>query len=144
MRSMHRLLYAVPSRRSISIGWNPTLIVFLLALGWLGGSAWMRPLAMPDEGRYVGVALEMLHSGNWITPTLDGLPFFHKPPLFYWITAAAMDLFGTDVWAARSASILAGATLVAVLYAALRDWVDEATARAAALGLPTQPLFFGG
>ena len=52
----------------------------------------MRPLAMPDEGRYVGVALEMLHTGNWVTPTLDGLPFFHKPPLFYWITAASLKV----------------------------------------------------
>ena len=57
---------------------------------WFGCTAWLRPLAIPDEGRYVGVAWEMLRSGDWLVPTLDGLPFFHKPPLFYWISAASM------------------------------------------------------
>lgn len=57
------------------------LFVFALALAWLACAAWMRPLFLPDEGRYVGVAWEMLSSGNWLVPTLDGMPFFHKPPL---------------------------------------------------------------
>ncbi|HEY4066818.1 MAG TPA: glycosyltransferase family 39 protein, partial [Burkholderiaceae bacterium] len=117
--------------------------MFLLAFAWLAGLAWLRPLALPDEGRYVGVAWEMLRSGNWVTPTLDGLPFFHKPPLFYWITAAALELLGPNEWAARSASILGGATTVAVLYLALREWLGERSARMAALVLATQPLFFG-
>src|SRR4051794_21568336 len=50
-------------------------------LAWLAATAWARPLWLPDEGRYVGVAWEMLRSGDWLTPRLDGLPFFHKPPL---------------------------------------------------------------
>lgn len=49
-------------------------IVFI----WLAATAWARPLMMPDEGRYVGVAWEMLRSGNWLIPTLDGLPYFHN------------------------------------------------------------------
>src|SRR5689334_2016600 len=76
------------------------LFVFAIALTWLGCTAWMRPLFLPDEGRYVGVAWEMLASGNWLTPTLDGMPFFHKPPLFYWLTALAMNAFGANEWAA--------------------------------------------
>jgi hypothetical protein len=104
----------------------------------------MRPLSLPDEGRYVGVALEMLRSGNWLTPTLDGLPFFHKPPLFYWITAASMDLFGPTEWAARTASILAGSVTISVLYSTLREWLGERPARMAVVVLATQPLFFGG
>ncbi len=55
---------------------------------------WLRPLALPDEGRYVGVAWEMVRSGHWLVPTLDGLPYFHKPPLFYWITATSLSWFG--------------------------------------------------
>ena len=61
---------------------HPAICVFSIALLWLGCTAWMRPLSLPDEGRYVGVAWEMLRSGNWLTPTLDALPFLHKPPLF--------------------------------------------------------------
>ncbi len=69
-----------------------TLQIALLAFVWLALLAWARPLMLPDEGRYVGVAWGMLRSGDWLTPALDGLPYFHKPPLFYWITAAAMKL----------------------------------------------------
>ncbi len=65
---------------------------------------------LPDEGRYVGVAWEMIRSGDWLTPTLNGLPYFHKPPLFYWITAASMSVFGVNEWAARVAPVI-GATI---------------------------------
>src|SRR5215471_11089879 len=74
---------------------------------WLAALAWLRPLSLPDEGRYVGVALEMLWSGNWLQPTLDTLPYFHKPPLFYWLTAASLGTFGIDAWAGRLSSLLA-------------------------------------
>src|SRR4051812_27566503 len=74
---------------------------------WLAATAWLRPLSLPDEGRYVGVALEMLWSGNWLVPTLDTLPYFHKPPLFYWVTAASLATFGINEWAARLGSLLA-------------------------------------
>ena len=40
----------------------------------------LRPLVVPDEGRYGEVGRWMLVSGDWLTPRLNGLPFFHKPP----------------------------------------------------------------
>lgn len=78
----------------------------VVALVWLAATIGMRHLLLPDEGRYVGVAYEMLRSGDWLTPTLNGLPFFHKPPLFYWITAASMSIFGVHDAAARVAPLL--------------------------------------
>jgi 4-amino-4-deoxy-L-arabinose transferase-like glycosyltransferase len=114
----------------------------LLCLAVLGATAWVRPLMLPDEGRYVGVAWEMLRSGDWLTPTLNGLPYFHKPPLFYWITAASMALFGANEAAARAAPLL-GATAGAVaLWWCLRRWADAGRARAALAALLAQPLFF--
>ncbi|MBV8503429.1 MAG: glycosyltransferase family 39 protein [Paucibacter sp.] len=105
---------------------------------------------LPDEGRYVGVAWEMMRSHDWLTPTLDGLPYFHKPPLFYWITAASMSLFGTNEWAARAAPLL-GATLGAMaLWLLIRRHGGgdaEARVRNAELtlvALLAQPLFFLG
>jgi 4-amino-4-deoxy-L-arabinose transferase-like glycosyltransferase len=116
----------------------------LLTVAWLAATAWVRPLMLPDEGRYVAVAWEMLHSGQWLTPTLDGLPFFHKPPLFYWITAASLKLFGMGELAARAAPIL-GATLGALsLYAFTHRWRGQALARRVLLVLAVQPLFFVG
>ena len=97
--------------------WREVAGVAAVVLAWLAASAWLRPLQLPDEGRYVGVTWEMLRSGDWLTPTLDGLPYFHKPPLFYWITAGSMALFGLDEAAARAAPLT------------LRGWRDSAKPR---------------
>ncbi len=85
----------------------PALV--LLAL-WLMATLGLRPLLLPDEGRYASVALEMLHGDGWL-PTLNGLPFFHKPPLFYWVDMAAMHLFGVGPFSARVGSLLGGLDL---------------------------------
>ena len=122
---------------------SPWLVPALGVAAWLSFSAGLRPLALPDEGRYVGVAWEMLRSGQWLVPTLDGLPFFHKPPLFYWITAASLSLLGLGAWPARLASMLGAAVTVLALYALLRRWSDARIARWAVVILATQPLLFG-
>ncbi len=115
-----------------------------LLLLWLLATAWMRPLALPDEGRYVGVAWEMMRSGEWLTPTLNGLPFFHKPPLFYWITASSLSLFGMNEWAARAAPILGAWMGGFALYLFVRRWSGERATRLTLLMLGAQPLFYIG
>jgi 4-amino-4-deoxy-L-arabinose transferase-like glycosyltransferase len=120
---------------------SPALLLILCAL-WLSISGGVRPLMLPDEGRYVGVAWEMLTSGNWLVPTLDGLPFFHKPPLFYWLTALALKLFGGNDWAARLASMLAAVLAAGALHLFLRRQADKRLANLAVVVLVTQPLFF--
>ncbi len=120
--------------------WTVVALIFV----WLSATAGLRLLTLPDEGRYVGVAWEMLRSGDWLTPTLDGMPFFHKPPLFYWITAASLKLFGLHAWAGRLASII-GATLGSfALYLFVRRWRGLKMARTTALVLLAQPLFYIG
>lgn len=42
----------------------------------------------PDEPRYASIGREMARSGDWVTPRLWGQPWFEKPPLLYWMTAA--------------------------------------------------------
>lgn len=121
---------------------TPTTTAFaLLVLAWLTWTAWARPLMLPDEGRYVGVAWEMLRSGDWLTPTLNGLPYFHKPPLFYWITAASLWLFGHHEWAARVASLLGAALGTTAAYAFIRRWSGEREARTGLVVLLAQPLW---
>jgi 4-amino-4-deoxy-L-arabinose transferase-like glycosyltransferase len=115
-----------------------------LAILWLAFSIWARPLAVPDEGRYVGVAWHMLTSGNWLVPQLDGLPYFHKPPLFYWITAGALSVFGPHEWAARLAPLIGAVLGSTALFLFARRWFGEREARLALLALVTQPLFFLG
>ncbi len=74
--------------------------VVLLAIVWFGGLE-HRGLFQPDEGRYAEISREMLASGDWITPRLNGLKYFEKPPLEYWATAVSFALFGEDEWTAR-------------------------------------------
>lgn len=120
------------------------LATLAIIVAWLCATAWMRPLMLPDEGRYATVAWEMLRSGDWLTPTLDGLPFFHKPPLFYWITGAALSVVGQTEIAARAASLV-GATLAAFsLYWFTRRWCGQPLARRALWVLLAQPLLFVG
>src|ERR1700753_3978361 len=59
------------------------------------------PLIDPDEGRYAEIPREMAVTGDWVTPRLDGLKYFEKPPLQYWATAAAYSVFGFSEWTAR-------------------------------------------
>ena len=120
------------------------LACMLVCALWFGATTGLRPLAIPDEGRYVGVAWEMLRSGNWLVPTLDGLPFFHKPPLFYWTTTAAMQLFGPGLAASRAAACLGSVGVVTGLFAFTSRWVGRRQAWTAAAVLATMPLFYAG
>lgn len=125
-------------------GLQASVALALLSFVWLAALAWPRPLLLPDEGRYVGVAWEMMRSGDWLTPTLDGLPYFHKPPLFYWITAASMTLFGPSEWAARAAPLLGAWVGAMALYLLVRRWWGAAVARRSLWALLAQPLFYIG
>jgi 4-amino-4-deoxy-L-arabinose transferase-like glycosyltransferase len=100
-----------------------------------------RPLANPDEGRYSEISREMAVSGDWITPRLNGIKYFEKPPLQYWATALAFTLFGESEAAARLYVGLCGlATILLVGFAGLRLG-DAATGLAAMLVLVASPYF---
>lgn len=60
-----------------------------------------RHLIKPDEGRYSEIPREMVASGDWLTPRLNGYKYFEKPPLQYWATAASFTAFGMNEWTAR-------------------------------------------
>ncbi|MFO1425814.1 MAG: phospholipid carrier-dependent glycosyltransferase [Steroidobacteraceae bacterium] len=78
-------------------GWRFWLLLGLLWCATLP----LRPLLDPDEGRYAEIPREMVASGDWVTPRLNGLKYFEKPALQYWATAAFYELFGTSAWASR-------------------------------------------
>ncbi len=80
------------------------VIVCFLAIDDLGH----RKLANPDEGRYSVLAREMAQSGDFITPRLNGLKYFEKPPLQYWMSALSFRIFGESEWSARLYTALCG------------------------------------
>ncbi|MEK7467643.1 MAG: glycosyltransferase family 39 protein [Planctomycetota bacterium] len=60
-----------------------------------------RPLYSTDEGRYALSGREMLESGDWIVPTLTGVPYLDKPPMMFWLEATGMAIFGKNEFGAR-------------------------------------------
>jgi 4-amino-4-deoxy-L-arabinose transferase-like glycosyltransferase len=121
---------------------RPRLVGALALIAWLAFAIGLHPLTLPEEGRYVGVAWEMLRSGDWLVPTQDGLPFFHKPPLFYWLTALSMQVFGPNAAAARLAPLLAACLAAIGFHAVTRRRAGDAAADAAVVVLATLPFFF--
>ncbi|QXL85368.1 glycosyltransferase family 39 protein [Comamonas sp. NLF-1-9] len=115
-----------------------------LLLGLLLLLAALRPLSLPDEGRYAEISRWMLASGDWLTPRLDGLPFFHKPPLLHWLQAAVMGVLGVSAWAARLVPAAAAVLMVTGLYLAVRRVAGAALARRAALVLAASGVFLVG
>jgi 4-amino-4-deoxy-L-arabinose transferase-like glycosyltransferase len=100
-----------------------------------------RPLANPDEGRYSEISREMAATGDWVTPRLNGIKYFEKPPLQYWASAIALRLFGVNEYAARLYIVLAGlATIALVGWVARRLWGID-TALASMLALASSPYF---
>ena len=93
----------VPAFRWMAIGW---IVVF-----WRLGYA---SLLDPDEAHYAELTREMLHSGNWLVPLLDGKPFIDKPVLFHWLQGASVLLLGETEFAARLPTALAALGLFAM------------------------------
>jgi len=67
------------------------------------------------------IARNMLVSGDWVTPHLDGIAYLEKPPLVYWTIAASYKIFGIHDWAAR-VPIALSAVLLCCLTAAFGMW----------------------
>ena len=90
-------------------------LAFLLGLCALIPQLGAAPLGDPSEARYAEAAREMYQSGDWLTPRVNGINHFTKPPLTYWLGAASFKLLGgPSEFAVRLPVALAGAGLCAV------------------------------
>ncbi len=76
------------------------LLATLAAIIWFSLLGY-RDLFEPDEGRYAEIPREMVASGDWLTPRLNGFKYFEKPALQYWATAAGFVVFGESNATAR-------------------------------------------
>jgi 4-amino-4-deoxy-L-arabinose transferase-like glycosyltransferase len=129
-----------PADRSRSINVLLTLAFLLFCVLWFGNLE-HRDLVDPDEGRYAEIPREMVVSGDWVTPRLNDLKYFEKPPLQYWATAALYSVFGVDEWVARLWPALAGMLGLLVTGVAARRLYGSAVGVAAPFVLGGMLLF---
>jgi 4-amino-4-deoxy-L-arabinose transferase-like glycosyltransferase len=100
-------------------------------------------LLEPDEARYAEIPREMLATGDWLVPRLNGVDYFEKPPLLYWANAAAIRLLGATPYAARLPSRLAALGTAALVAGALVPLFGGEACALAALVCLSSLLFFG-
>jgi 4-amino-4-deoxy-L-arabinose transferase-like glycosyltransferase len=84
----------------------------------------------------------MLVSGDWVTPRLNDVPYFEKPPLVYWSVAASMAVFGSGEAAVRMTGAVFALGGVLLTYAAGRRLFNRAAGLVAAVVLGSSSLYF--
>ncbi len=117
-------------------------IIALLSAIWFCSLLGMRPLSNPDEGRYTEIPREMAVTGDFVTPRLNGVKYFEKPPLVYWLSALTFREFGVSEFTARVWGGLFAMIGVLLTYAAGRALYDRGTGIWAAISLSTLLLYF--
>jgi len=83
--------------------WGLILFAAAVAFPFFGSFG----LLEPDEGRFAQVGREMMTTGDFLVPRLNGIEQFYKPPLVYWINAVGYRILGISEWTARLPSALA-------------------------------------
>lgn len=133
-----------PTPSPTGIPWQRDVVLLAVLFGVLFafklGSA---PLANPDEGRYAEVPREMVASGDWVTPRLDGVPYFEKPPLGYWLVAASERLLGPGEWSVRLTPALFSVGGILLAYGAARRLYGRDAGLWSGLVLGSSLLYFG-
>ncbi len=99
-------------------------------------------LVNPDEGRYAEIPREMVASGDYVLPRLNGVLYFEKPPLMYWSVAGFLKVFGPDEFAMRATPALFALFGILLTYAATRRMHGRIAGLAAAIVLGTSLLYF--
>jgi 4-amino-4-deoxy-L-arabinose transferase-like glycosyltransferase len=113
--------------------WIYLSLAAFLVLVWFA-TLGSRPLFNPDEGRYAEIPREMLASGDWVIPHLNGLDYIEKPPLQFWATALSYRLFGVSEFSARAYTALCALGTVALIWLlCARLWDQDSANRAAAV-----------
>lgn len=110
-------------------------VYFFIGLG-------SRPLFVPDEGRYAEIAREMIANHDYITPYLNGIKYFEKPVLFYWLGVAAIKTGGLNLWSLRSINALLALAGCILTYLTGRILFNRGTGLLAAVILATSSLFY--
>jgi 4-amino-4-deoxy-L-arabinose transferase-like glycosyltransferase len=102
--------------------WVPYAAVAGVAAAIYLGCCVSPPSLMDDvDAVQAQIARNMLESGDWVTARLDGVPYFEKAPLIYWMIAGLYRLAGVHDWVARL-PVAFGSLALACLTTAFGIW----------------------
>lgn len=110
----------------------------ILMFSYLGS----QPLLDPDEPVYAETAREMLQVHDFISPRIYGDFWYDKPPMYYWLVAAAFQVFGTGEFAARFPSAVFAVGGALLVYFSGRKLFNERAGLLAAQVLTTSLEYF--
>ncbi|HEY4588971.1 MAG TPA: phospholipid carrier-dependent glycosyltransferase, partial [Thermoanaerobaculia bacterium] len=131
----------MPQPASDTLSPRTRLALGVLALLLFFGGLGSYPLLEPDEGRYAEIPREMLARGDFVTPRLNGVLYFEKPPLYYWLNAAALSLPGRPEVVCRLFSALFGLGGVGLAWLLGRSMGGPRVGLTAAIVLGSSPLW---
>src|SRR5690242_9690759 len=84
------------------------------------------PILDKSEARYAYIGELMVQTGNWVTPFIaPGVPFWAKPILSFWMTAASLEAFGFNAFAARLPTLLIFFAVGSLVFMLGRDRIDR-------------------
>lgn len=113
------IVLATHHRRALIAGFSLLLALRVVAM-------LVVPYTDTTESRYAEIARKMVETNDWITPQFDyGVPFWGKPPLHTWMSAAGMKLFGVNEFGGRILIFAAACALLALLH----RWVKNERGR---------------
>lgn len=125
------------------MSWIKDFIILTLLIGTLfGATLGNYPLSAPDAARYAEIPREMVVTGDYITPHLNYIKYFEKPPLFYWMQSAAIKTFGVNEFAVDFSNALLGLLSCLLVYFAGRSLFGRLSGLFASMVLATSTLFF--
>ena len=100
------------------------------------------PLLDPDEPVYAETAREMIQFNDYLSPRIYNEYWFDKPPMYYWLVAGAIHVFGDGEFAARFPAALMAFLTVIMLYCSITRLFNERAGFWSALVLATSVQFF--
>ena len=101
------------------------LLLTVLAGVILFGNLHRGDLSGYDDAAYAYEAKQILRTGRWWETRLNGHPDFDKPPVFVWLEATSMIVFGTTDLAAKFPSALLGLGVILLVYLLGREMTEE-------------------
>ena len=119
--------------------WLVLISILVIRLLFLGAY----PLADTTEARYGEMGRLILDTGDWITPQIsNGVPFWGKPPLSFWLTAVSYKLLGVNEFSARLPSFLLSVLVIVLVWKTAIFQADRSTALMACAVMASSVVFW--